>query len=92
MVQINISTTTLVNPPSATPKLSHSDLWKALVSKARQPEEFVAVIDKCRIVSESPSGLRRAVLFKGQEKEVEEDVRFVEDMKVCPVYHSYPCL
>ncbi|RJE21788.1 hypothetical protein PHISCL_05879 [Aspergillus sclerotialis] len=82
MVQINISTTTPVNPPSATPKLSHSDLWKALVSKARQPEEFVAVIDKCRIVSENPSGLRRAVLFKGEENEVEEDVRFVKDMKI----------
>ena len=45
----------------------------------------MAVIEKSRIVSEHTNTLRRAVLFKGAEKEVEEVVDFVEPMKVCPL-------
>lgn len=86
MVFICVSTTAPVNPPGAAPHLSHADLWKALVSKARHPEEFVSAIESSRIVEESDTGLKRAVQFKGelgQGGEVVEEIRYVGMMKVC---------
>ena len=86
MVVICVSTTAPVNPPGATARLSHADLWKALVSKARHPEEFVSAIETSRIVEESDTGLKRAVQFRGElgkGGEVIEDIRYVGMMKVC---------
>lgn len=94
MVFICVSTTTPVNPPETTPRLSHGDLWKALVSKARHPEEFVSAIESSRIVEESDTGLKRAVQFKGElgnGGEVVEEVRYVGMMKVCSARH-FPAL
>lgn len=96
MVVIYISTTAPVNPPSATPVLTHDELWAALVAKARHPEEFVPVIEKSRIIREDETGLTRGVLFKGDMGkemggEVEEVVRYVGRMKVCLFPSSPSC-
>ena len=85
MVLITASTTSPVNPPGATPVLTHDDLWTALVAKARHPEEFVAVIEKSRIIHEDAQGLTRGVTFKGDMGnggEVEEVIKYVGKMKV----------
>lgn len=69
--------------------LSKEDLWTALVLKARDPKQFVPVIEKSEIVSEDESGLTRRVWFRGDGDDkkggngVEERVSFVEAMKVC---------
>ena len=85
MVLITASTTSPVNPPGATPVLTHDDLWTALVAKARHPEEFVAVIEKSRIIHEDAQGLTRGVTFKGDMGnggEMEEVIKYVGKMKV----------
>lgn len=85
MVLITASTTSPVNPPGATPVLTHDDLWTALVAKARHPEEFVAVIEKSRIIHEDANGLTRGVKFKGDMGnggEMEEVIKYVGNMKV----------
>lgn len=86
MVLITASTTSPVNPPRANPVLTHDDLWTALVAKARHPEEFVAVIEKSRIIHEDAHGLTRGVTFKGDMGnggEMEEVIKYVGKMKVC---------
>lgn len=87
MVVLYISTTQPVNPPSTKTAdiLTHEELWAALVSKARHPEEFVSVIETSRIVKEDQNGLTRAVLFKGdlgKGGEVNEDIKYFGKWKV----------
>lgn len=92
MVLITASTTSPVNPPGATPVLTHDDLWAALVAKARHPAEFVAVIEKSRIIHEDAQGLTRGVTFKGDMGnggEMEEVIKYVGKMKVCRLYPSH---
>lgn len=86
MVLITASTTAPVNPPGANPVLTHDDLWTALVAKARHPEEFVAVIEKSRVIHEDAYGLTRGVTFKGDMGnggEMEEVIKYFGKMKVC---------
>lgn len=92
MVLICSSITHPVNPPNASPRLSHADLWAALVSKARHPAEFVPVIERSHIVREDENGLTRRVLFKGdlgRDGEVEEVIRYVGEMKVRSTLYPY---
>ncbi|OJJ45786.1 hypothetical protein ASPZODRAFT_26405 [Penicilliopsis zonata CBS 506.65] len=77
MVLITTATTTPVNPPGAQPILTHAELWATLVSKARHPEPFVSAIERSRIIHEHADGLTRSVLFKGQDKEIEEEIRYI---------------
>lgn len=74
-------------------RLSHDDLWTALVAKARHPEEFVLVIEKASVVREHEDGkgLTRRVLFRGEQEEVEEVVRFVGKMRVCVYIYIHIC-
>jgi hypothetical protein len=86
MVVITASTTTPANPPDAKPTLTKEDLWTALVLKARDPKQFVPVIEKSEIISEDEEALTRRVWFKGDDASkggVEEGVKFVGGMKVC---------
>jgi len=86
MVLITTSTTTPANPSGSTPTLAKEDLWTALVLKARDPKQFVPVIEKSEIISEDEEGLTRRVWFKGDvanKDGVEERVEFVGGMKVC---------
>ncbi|ODM21910.1 hypothetical protein SI65_02754 [Aspergillus cristatus] len=79
MVLITASTTTPVNPSGSTPTLTKEDLWTALVLKARDPKQFVSVIESSEIISENENGLTRKVSFKGDDASkdgVEERVVF----------------
>ncbi|CAA9964224.1 DUF1857 domain containing protein [Pyrenophora teres f. maculata] len=75
MPQINLSHTTPINPPSATPPLTAPQLWAGLQRKIRFAQEFVPVIESCTVLSEeaaSSSGsfgssgtvVTREVIFK----------------------------
>jgi hypothetical protein len=53
-----------VNPPSALPILTSSQLWQALVEKCHKPHKFVKAIADCEVLEESDVGLTRVVTFK----------------------------
>ncbi|EDU47059.1 DUF1857 domain containing protein [Pyrenophora tritici-repentis] len=55
MPQINLSHTTPINPPSATPPLTAPQLWAGLQRKIRFAQEFVPVIESCTVLSEEPA-------------------------------------
>jgi len=91
MVTISVAVTTPVNPPStddsSTPLvLTHDDLWAAMVYKSRYPKEFIQQIAKARIVREDDKGITRAVVFRKEKEEDEEelleDITYTEKMKV----------
>lgn len=72
------TTTSPVNTPNTPTPLSHTDLWNALLAKARHPEAFVPVIEWSRVIREDAERgkLVRGVRFVGGMGEVEV-VRFV---------------
>jgi hypothetical protein len=80
--------TSPVNPPGATPVLSHAQVWKAFLLKAEHPQRFVPAIEQCEIVERRASGLTRRVTFAanmgaGMMSGAQlEDVEFVGDMRV----------
>ncbi|KDQ10482.1 hypothetical protein BOTBODRAFT_115704 [Botryobasidium botryosum FD-172 SS1] len=63
-MKFNCATTVPVNPPSASPVLTHAQVWKGFVKKCRSPEEFVPAIFESEILEEHDSGLTRRVTFK----------------------------
>ncbi|KAF9006931.1 hypothetical protein BDQ17DRAFT_1238205 [Cyathus striatus] len=69
----NFAASRLVNPLGASPKLTEAQVWKGLEIKARHPENFVAAITSCDIVSDSGSKIVRFVSF-GNNKPVEENI------------------
>jgi len=64
MVNIHVAYTQPINPPSATPVLTRSQIWKGLQRKVRSATEFVPVIVSCKVVSEEGSVVTREVGFK----------------------------
>jgi hypothetical protein len=81
--------TSPVNPPGATPILSHAQVWKAFLLKAEHPQRFVPAITDCEVVERRDSGLTRRVTFAsgmgpGMEGPQLEDVEFIGDMRVSP--------
>ncbi|PSS36797.1 hypothetical protein PHLCEN_2v1341 [Hermanssonia centrifuga] len=76
--------TTIVNPPSASPKITREQLWAALKQKSRDPIRFVPVIETCEVIKEDAFGLTRVVQFKpgtGPPGKVTEVVTFTEGVK-----------
>ena len=53
-----------INPPSASPILTSSQVWQALVEKCHKPQKFVLPIADCEVLEESDVGLKRVVTFK----------------------------
>lgn len=71
MVNIHVAYSQAINPPSATPVLTRSQIWKGLQRKVRSATEFVPVIVSCKVVSEEGNVVTRDVGFKegyGQPK------------------------
>ena len=64
MVSIHLALTAPINPPSATPVLTHSQVWAGLARKARRPQDFVTVVDTCEILSEIGNAITAIVTFK----------------------------
>jgi hypothetical protein len=81
--------TSSINPPGATPVLSHAQVWEALVFKAEYPQRFGSEITDCEVVERRESGLTRRVTFvagmgPGMEGPQLEDVEFVGNTRVRP--------
>lgn len=64
IMKYNHAYTAPTNPPSASPVLTHEQVWKGLVKKCRRPQDFVAAMSNCEILEESEGGLKRVVTFK----------------------------
>jgi hypothetical protein len=75
--------TSPVNPPGATPVLSHAQVWKAFLLKAEHPQRFVPAIEECEIVERRVifAASMGAGMMSGAQL---EDVEFVGDMRVRP--------
>jgi len=63
-MKFNHATTVPINPPSALPVLTHSQVWQGLVKKCRKPQDFIPAMSDCEILEESDKGLKRVVTFK----------------------------
>lgn len=64
MVNIHVAYTQPINPPSATPVLTRSQIWKGLQRKVRSATEFVPVIVSCDVENEEENVVTRVVAFK----------------------------
>lgn len=84
-----------INPPSALPTLTITQVWEGLIVKAREPQSFVP-ISECTITEDrGAAGITRRVKFvegKGPvEGYVTEVITYHKPMKVniiAPVYTS----
>jgi hypothetical protein len=65
MVDINLSYTSRINPSGASPVLNQAQIWAGLQRKIRFAQEFVPVIESCKVLEESEDGtVTREVVFK----------------------------
>lgn len=64
IMKFNLAFTAPINPPSASPVLSHAQVWAGLVKKIQKPQDFVPLISDCEILEEYDGGLKRVVTFK----------------------------
>jgi len=56
---VNFAASRYVNPPGVEPRLSEEQVWKGLELKARQPENFVAAISSCDVLSDTGTKVRQ---------------------------------
>jgi len=76
MVSLNLAYTAPINPSSASPILTPTQIWAGLQRKIQHAEEFVPVIESCQVISDDNGVVTREVVFKkgqgpkDQEKEV----------------------
>lgn len=64
MVTLNLSYTSPINPPSATPALTVPQIWAGLQRKIRNAQEFVPVIQACKVLKDEDGIVTRIVRFK----------------------------
>ncbi|KAF2100616.1 DUF1857-domain-containing protein [Rhizodiscina lignyota] len=90
VTRINLAYTGPVNPPGAKPVLSLQQVWQGLERKVRYAQEFVPVIESCKVTREEGVEVDRYVIFKPQDgaehgkegESVHELVRLYEPCKV----------
>jgi hypothetical protein len=78
MLNLHIAHTSPINPPGASPTLTHTQIWAGLQRKIRHAEEFVPVIESCEVVSDEDGVVTRNVVFKkgqGPKDRAKEVVR-----------------
>jgi len=81
MSQFHLAYTAPINPPSSSPTLSRDQVWAALQRKIHFAQEFVPVIQSCKVLSGENGVVKRIVKFvpgKGPKEQVEETVRGFE--------------
>jgi hypothetical protein len=77
MVKLYFAHTSPINPPSATPVLTHAQVWAGLQRKIRFAQEFVPVIESCNVLSDTDGVVTRDVKFKKGAMPHDELVREV---------------
>ncbi|KAF2269284.1 DUF1857-domain-containing protein [Lojkania enalia] len=81
MVLINLAYTSKVNPSGATPVLTVPQIWQGLQRKIRFAQEFVPVIESCKVLEDKDGVVTREVKFvpgKGPKDQALETVRSYE--------------
>lgn len=53
MSKTNFAASRLVNPPGVTPLLTEEQVWKGLEIKAREPKQFIAAVESCKVLEDS---------------------------------------
>jgi hypothetical protein len=64
MVKLHLAYTAPINPPSATPILTQTQVWAGLQRKIRFAQEFVPVISSCTVLQDKDGVVTREVVFK----------------------------
>jgi len=95
MATIHVAYTAPLNPSGASPVLSRARVWKGLQRKVHRAQDFLPVIEACRVVEETEGGsvvVREATFKKADEgagvpeaqrgKVVKEVCRLFEPVKV----------
>lgn len=49
MAVVKVSRTAAINPPGVSRVLTVDQLWQGMVIKAREPQEFVALMEGCGV-------------------------------------------
>lgn len=63
-MMLHIAVTAPVNPPSASPVLTHAQCWAGLQEKCRRPQDFIAPVTACEVLEERPDGMTRRITHK----------------------------
>ena len=83
---IKVSRTAIINPPGVSPVLTVDQLWQGMVIKARKPQEFVKLMESCKVLKEDETGLTRVVTFKNgwgpPGGKAEEEIKYYAPMRV----------
>ena len=64
MVTLHTAYTAPINPGNASPVLTSAQVWLGLQRKIRHAEEFVPVIESCKVISDENGVVNREVVFK----------------------------
>ncbi len=64
MFTLHQAQTCPVNPLNASPALSVEELWSVLHLKCQKPEIFVPVMSSSEVLEETPTSIKRKVMFK----------------------------
>ncbi|KAF2256327.1 DUF1857-domain-containing protein [Trematosphaeria pertusa] len=78
MVALNLAYTSQINPSGASPVLTRAQVWAGLQRKIRFAQEFVPVIESCKVLKDEEGVVTREVKFKegqGPRSEAKEVVR-----------------
>jgi hypothetical protein len=83
---IYVSNEVAANGVAGLPRLSRSEIWRGLVMKAENALPFVPGMAKCDVISRTPNGLIRDIVFRGED--ARERITFYPEHKVVFVRES----
>ena len=75
MVNIHTAYTEQINPEGASPVLTRDQIWKGLQRKIRRAQDFVPVIDDCKVIEEKDNEVIREAHFISFNNQPEKWVR-----------------
>jgi len=96
MVVLYQSQTLPINPSGTTPTLTLAEVWEVMHLKCRKPELFVAPMSSSEVFEETPTFMKRSVVFKEgmgpPGGKVVEDLQIRAPWKVCTYIYTLPNL
>jgi hypothetical protein len=82
MVVVHCAYTEQINPQGASPILTRDQIWKGLQRKIRKAQDFVPVIDSCKVLEEKENEVVREIHFKDS---MTQPAHYVKE--VCKSYY-----
>ncbi|KAH9946729.1 hypothetical protein B0H21DRAFT_742149 [Amylocystis lapponica] len=71
-----VAVTVPVNEPTASPQITHAQLFEGLKFKTRDATRFASTVTACTILEEHPTGLLREIKFIDAPQPVRERIEF----------------